>query len=126
MHTLDNVAVLAIMTRQDWQYVTTNVSMYIACLKAWPNAEKARFFGKLFGDKGYLSQALFDQLLNHHALHLITKLRKNMKNRLMLLEDKILLRKRAIIESIHDQLKNISQIEHTCHSSPLNFLVNLF
>jgi len=83
-------------------------------------------FGKLFGDKGYLSQALFDQLFNQHSLQLITKLRKNMKNRLMLLEDKILLRHRAIIESINDQLKNISQIEHTRHRSPLNFLVNLF
>ena len=83
-------------------------------------------FGKLFGDKGYLSQALFDQLFSQQALQLITKLRKNMKNRLMLLEDKILLRKRAIIESINDQLKNISQIEHTRHRSPLNFLVNLF
>lgn len=83
-------------------------------------------FGKLFGDKGYLSQALFLQLFNQHTLQLITKLRKNMKNRLMLLEDKILLRKRAIIESINDQLKNISQIEHTRHRSPLNFLVNLF
>ena len=83
-------------------------------------------FGKLFGDKGYLSQALQLQLFNQHALQLITKLRKNMKNRLMLLEDKILLRKRAIIESINDQLKNISQIEHTRHRSPLNFLVNLF
>jgi hypothetical protein len=83
-------------------------------------------FGKLFGDKGYLSQALFDHLLTQHALQLITRLRKNMKNRLMLLEDKILLRKRAIIESINDQLKNISQIEHTRHRSPFNFLVNLF
>jgi hypothetical protein len=83
-------------------------------------------FGKLFGDKGYLSQALFLQLFTQHALQLITKLRKNMKNRLMLLEDKILLRKRAIIESINDQLKNISQIEHTRHRSPRNFLVNLF
>lgn len=83
-------------------------------------------FGKLFGDKGYLSQTLFDQLFNQQALQLVTKLRKNMRNRLMLLEDKILLRKRAIIESINDQLKNISQIEHTRHRSPLNFLVNLF
>ena len=86
----------------------------------------AHLFGKLFGDKGYISQALFDQLFNATGLQLITKLRKNMKNRLMPFEDKILLRKRAIIESINDQLKNISQIEHTRHRSPLNFLVNLF
>ncbi len=84
-----------------------------------------RLFGKLFADRGYVSQALFEQLFSQHALQLITKLRKNMKNRRMLLEDKLLLRKRAIIETINDQLKNISQIEHTRHRSPLNLLVNL-
>ena len=58
-------------------------------------------------------------------MQLITKLRKNMKNRLLPLFDKLLLRKRAISETIHDQLKNISQIEHTRHRSPFNFFVNL-
>ena len=58
-------------------------------------------------------------------MQLITKLRKNMKNRLMLVNDKLLLRKRAIIETIIDQLKNISQIEHTRHRSPVNFFVNV-
>ena len=48
-----------------------------------------------------------------------------MKNRLMPLADRLLLRKRAIVETIIDQLKNISQIEHTRHRSPVNFLVNL-
>lgn len=56
---------------------------------------------------------------------LIARCRKNMKNRLMLILDRILLRKRAIIESVNDQLKNICQIEHTRHRSPWNFLVNL-
>jgi len=83
-----------------------------------------RLFGKLFGDKGYLSQAAFEQLFQQ-GVHLITKLKSNMKNRLMLLSDKLLLRKRAIIESVTDQLKNISQIEHSRHRSPLNFCVNL-
>ena len=59
------------------------------------------------------------------GLQLITKLRKNMQNRLLTLADKLLLRKRALIETIHDQLKNICQIEHTRHRSPLNFLVHL-
>lgn len=84
-----------------------------------------RLFGKLFGDKGYLSAALFEQLLTTLGLQLVTKLKKNMKNRLLPLMDKLLLRKRAIMECIFDQLKNISQIEHTRHRSPLNFLVNL-
>ena len=59
------------------------------------------------------------------GIHLITKLKSNMKNKLMVMTDKLLLRKRSIIETINDQLKNISQIEHSRHRSPLNFLVNL-
>jgi len=80
--------------------------------------------GKLFGDRGYISAPL-TTLLFEQGLHLITRLRKNMNNRLMHLSDKLLLRKRAIIESIIDQLKNISQIEHSRHRSPVNFVVHL-
>ncbi|HEY6406902.1 MAG TPA: IS982 family transposase, partial [Ktedonobacteraceae bacterium] len=69
-----------------------------------------QLFGKLFGDKGYLSQPLAEQLLVTQGLHLITKLRKRMRNRLFDVSDKLLLRKRAIIETINDQLKNICQI----------------
>lgn len=82
-------------------------------------------FGKLFGDKGYLSKKLFEELLRTFHVQLITGFRSNMKNRLMPLMDKLLLRKRAISETIIDQLKNISQIEHSRHRSPVNFLVNL-
>lgn len=81
-------------------------------------------FGKLFGDKGYISQELF-QLLYADGIQLVTRLKRNMKNKLMPLFDKLILRKRSIIETIHDQLKNISQIEHTRHRSPANFLVNV-
>lgn len=84
-----------------------------------------KLFGKLFGDKGYLSLPLFEELLRTFNIHLITKLKKGMKNRLLPLTDKLLLRKRAIVETIIDQLKNISQIEHSRHRSPINFLVNL-
>ncbi len=84
-----------------------------------------RLFGKLFGDRGYISQPLADQLLVEHGIHLMTKLRKNMRNRLLDHVDKLLLRKRAIIESVNDQLKNVCQIEHTRHRSPFNFLVHL-
>jgi hypothetical protein len=83
-----------------------------------------RLRGKLIGDRGYVSAPL-TELLFEQGLHLITRLRKNMKNRLMHLSDKLLLRKRAIIESIIDQLKNISQIEHSRHRSPTNFVVHL-
>jgi hypothetical protein len=82
-------------------------------------------FGKLFGDKGYLSQPLFEQLLRDFNLQLITKLKSNMTNCLMNWADKLLLRKRAIAECIIDQLKNISQIEHSRHRSVTNFVVNL-
>ncbi len=68
-------------------------------------------FGKLFADKGYISQAQF-QTLFERGLELITSLRKNMKGQLMLLSDRIMLRKRFIIETINDRLKNISQVEH--------------
>lgn len=81
-------------------------------------------WGKLFGDKGYLSQPLTKQL-SQRGIHLITNLKSNMKNRLVLLSDKLLLRKRSILETILDQLKNISQIEHTRHRSLPNFMVNL-
>lgn len=80
--------------------------------------------GKLVGDRGYLSKVLLETLLDE-GLQLITSIRRNMKNRLLPLLDKLLLRKRALIETVNDQLKNISQIEHTRHRSVANFMVNL-
>jgi len=80
--------------------------------------------GKLFGDKGYVSQKLQEQLAGQ-GLELITKLKKGMKEKLLSVWDKLMLRKRALIETVNDQLKNICQIEHTRHRSPVNFLVNL-
>jgi hypothetical protein len=81
-------------------------------------------FGKLFGDKGYISKELFLKLYEK-GLEIITKLKKNMKNKLMNLVDKILLRKRGVIESVNNKLKFDCQIEHHRHRSPWNFLVNL-
>ncbi|EMI72114.1 transposase, IS4 family [Leptospira noguchii str. Bonito] len=81
-------------------------------------------YDKLFGDRGYISQSLFESLYEK-GIQLITKLKKNMKNKLMPLVDKILLRKRAIIESVNDELKNICQIQHTRHRSIFNWAVNL-
>jgi len=85
-----------------------------------------KLFGKVFGDKGYISQPLYDLLLQTFGIQLITKRKSNSKNVLpMPLMDRILLRKRAIVESVIDQLKNISQIEHSRHRSVTSFLVNL-
>lgn len=81
-------------------------------------------FGKLFGDKGYISQEMFLKLYEK-GIKIITRLKRNMKNKLMSLVDKILLRSRGIIESVNNKLKACCQIEHHRHRSPLNFLVNL-
>lgn len=83
-----------------------------------------RIWGKLYGDKGYVSKKLTDVLFDD-GIHLVTGIRKNMKNTLMPLFDKIMLRKRAIIETINDQLKNICIIEHSRHRSFHNFLNNI-
>ena len=48
-----------------------------------------------------------------------------MKNRLLPLVDKLLLRKRSVIETVNDQLKNMYDVEHTRHRSPINFMVNM-
>lgn len=88
------------------------------------NKLTAGLFGKLFGDKGYISSKLTDNLAAK-GIQLITNVKGNMKNKLVPLMDKLLLRKRWIIETINDQLKNLCQIDHSRHRSPLNFLVNL-
>jgi len=84
--------------------------------------EKLR--GKLYADKGYVSQKL-TEILFVDGLHLITHIRNNMKNVLMEMKDKILLRKRSVIETINDELKNICSIEHSRHRSFENFITNL-
>lgn len=81
-------------------------------------------FGKLFGDRGYISQELFEKLFEQ-GVQLMTNRKRNMKQKLVKLMDKILLRKRALIETVNDQLKNICQIEHSRHRSIWNFLVNI-
>lgn len=98
-----------------------------------------QLFGKLFADKGYLSKVLWElkivntykkikaneQMLFADGIQLFTKLRKNMKSHIMKMEDKNLLRKRAIIETINDELKNHCQVEHTRNRSVNNFMINI-
>lgn len=81
-------------------------------------------YGKLIGDKGYLSSTLFKQLYQK-GIQLITRVRKNMKNVFLTLEDKFLLQKRGVIESVNKELKTSCMVEHTRHRSPINFLVNV-
>lgn len=80
--------------------------------------------GRLFADKGYISQELFETLWQQ-GLRLVTNVRKNMKNRLLPLWDKLMLRRRFIIETVNDHLKNNEQIEHSRHRSLVNFSTNV-
>jgi hypothetical protein len=80
--------------------------------------------GKMFGDKGYIKKELFEQLLGQ-GLQLVTPLKSNMKNKLVPMSDKISLRKRSVIETVNDQLKNISYLVHSRHRSLHNFMLNL-
>ena len=82
-------------------------------------------FGKVFADRGYVSRALAQKLFEDYGIEFVARPKRRMKNHLMRLSDKLLARKRAIIETVIDQLKNISQIEHSRHRSPVNFTVNL-
>ena len=83
-----------------------------------------KIFGKLFADKGYIGKELA-QLLFVDGVQIITQVKNNMKNCLMTMSDKILLRKRSVIETVNDELKNICQVEHSRHRSFGNFLTNL-
>jgi hypothetical protein len=82
------------------------------------------FVGKVFGDRGYISKKL-EELLATDKVELITTLKKNMKPRVLAAFDKLLLRKRSIIETINDQLKNIFDLEHSRHRSLTNYMINI-
>lgn len=75
------------------------------------------------GDKGYLGQALADELAEHN-LRFLTKVRKNMKQKMLSAFEIFFLKHRGIVETIIDQLKNLYHVEHSRHRSPINFLVN--
>ncbi len=90
-----------------------------------PVPEMAKdLYGKLYGDKGYVSSLLSDELFEQDV-ELITNVRRNMKTRAIALWDKIMLKKRFIIETVNEQLKNITQIEHSRHRSVSGFMLNL-
>lgn len=78
--------------------------------------------GKCYADKGYLTK-IFEELYLQ-GIHLITKIRNNMKNKLLLFSDKIKLKKRALIESVNDLLMSVFDIDHTRHRSPVNAIAH--
>ena len=81
-------------------------------------------FGKIFGDRGYISQQLFQELLEQ-GVFMVTRVRKNMKNKLMSLVDKALLLKRALIESVFGKIKLLGKFEHSRHRSVTNAFVHM-
>lgn len=81
-------------------------------------------FGKVFGDKGYFNKALADLLLDD-GIQLITTLRRKMKQKALSNEEKLLLRKRSVIETANDELKNICQVEYTMHRRIAGFILNI-
>ena len=91
--------------------------------KVWSVLGK-RIYGKLFADRGYISPSLFEALFAD-GVHLVTGIRSNMKNKLMPLWDKIMLRKRHSIECINHLLKDKGNLVHSRHRSINNFLMNL-
>ena len=80
--------------------------------------------GLAAGDKGYIDKKLEEKLLEQN-LKLITKVKKNMKKRMLNAFEKFFLYQRSIVETVIDQLKSICHIEHSRHRSPFNFLVNI-
>ena len=91
--------------------------------KVWTVMAK-ELYGKLFADRGYISPKLFDMLFED-GVHLVTGIRTNMKNKIMPMWDKIMLRRRCIIETINDMLKNTAQLVHSRHRSVNNFIMNM-
>lgn len=83
-------------------------------------------FGKVFADRGYVSQSLAKQLLDTYRIEFFAQPRRNMKTCLMRLSDHLMTRKRAIMELVNNRLHNTSQIDHSRHRSPVNFCVNVF
>ena len=81
-------------------------------------------YDKLVADKGYISQSLFNRLFVE-GIQLITKQKSNIKGALMKVSDKLLLRKRATIETVNDELKNIAKVEHSLYRSLHNFALNI-
>jgi hypothetical protein len=76
------------------------------------------------GDKGYISKSLFAQLYDE-GVKLVSGIKKNMKNCLMNMHEKMILRKRSLIETVFSYLKHTMQLEHTRHRSPLNALIHM-
>ncbi len=82
-------------------------------------------FGKVFGDRWYISQELFQQLLEQ-GIFMVTRVKKNMIIKLMsMLNEILLLLKRSLIESVCAKIKLFGKFEHSRHSSVTNDFVHM-
>ena|GEM_PF-1002728 len=110
-----------------WQQVAVRSPVLFLLLAMWmaatkkplPSWQRKGLFGKLISGRGYISKKLVVKLLGE-GIGLSAKYKKNMKKLPAKYEDAILLRKRAVIESVNSFLKNTCQIEQTRHRSPNN------
>lgn len=82
-------------------------------------------FGKLYGDRGYISKDLFNTCLKQ-GVQIITGIKKHMKNKLMDLGDKCLLRRRGFVETIFSSIKSLGIFEHSRHRSVTNAFCHIF
>lgn len=79
----------------------------------------SNIYGKVFGDRGYISKPLFDELMTK-GIQLVTRIKKGMKNKLMSISDKLMLLKRTLIETVIGRIKLLDKLEHSRHRSPIN------
>lgn len=84
-----------------------------------------QLFGIVIGDRGYIGKELSDWLQKEYQITLLTGIKKGMKSKNYTPEQKQLLKRHGVVETIFDQLKNLCQIEHTRHRSESGFLLNL-
>lgn len=82
-------------------------------------------WGTVYGDKGYISKEIAEELQENHGIKVVTRVRKNMKQKTYSVEEEFFLNRRGLIETVNDQLKNIYQIQHTRHRSAQNYAGNL-
>lgn len=83
-----------------------------------------KIVGKQYANKGYNSQNLIEALFVD-GISLVTGIKNNMRNTLFSLSDKILLRKRSVIETVKDELKTMCQVEHSRHRRTANLITNV-
>jgi len=84
-----------------------------------------KIHGKVYGDKGYLLNAELFKKLYSKGVHIVTEIKKNMKNKLMDIKDKMMLKKRGVVESVGAVLKEDLNIEHSRYRSPISLVVNV-